>query len=395
MVDKNATSLYVKACKFLLCGEDRSSWDELVTLMPELRSALSCRVCRGLVSDPLSSGYCPHYVCRACLRKKRALNLGCIWCLDFSKLKRSDEQIGVVVACYKLLCKAMKSSCYYINSEKNPVIDNLLKEANLHADVLPNSSFLVQNNSRILNGKMAVKAISQLNTCAREKADTTSAGNDVKSGRFDIRKTREIMSNGISESCGNEANEKFKTSTMKTVEDKNDESTVVQPNVLETSTEDTKYTNCNNQNGVVGGEEGNEEKNEEVQEGMVGIKVGSTVVKSLENEEQNFQVTPFQPHANLIETGLSNIDTSTNNHLELNSVEMNHAVKESPLVLNNSASSKLTQKELSKEKRASLRPRNGQSVLKSKARRYMRKRKKIAEAHKQLPKKKYRIDLSK
>lgn len=101
----NATFLYVEACKCMLSlgDETASSWRELFQLLPKLRQALSCRVCRGLLVDPFGSQSCEHYVCRGCLRKKRSLNPGCRWCLNMDNLI-PDKQTKILLACYQKLC---------------------------------------------------------------------------------------------------------------------------------------------------------------------------------------------------------------------------------------------------------------------------------------------------
>lgn len=166
----SATALYVKACRCLYSNEMGASWDQLLILLPQLRTALSCRVCRGLVVDPQSSRYCQHYVCKGCLKKKRALNPGCKWCLDWNKLEQSDRQVRVVLACYKLLCEKIRSSDYYNNSGKDAKIDNLLKEVISHPDVLPESSYKPSKESRSwqANSPAGLTSRDTGKLCARE-----------------------------------------------------------------------------------------------------------------------------------------------------------------------------------------------------------------------------------
>lgn len=169
----SATALYVKACRCLYSYESSSSWDQLVVLLPQLKTALSCRVCLGLIVDPQSSRYCQHYVCRGCLKKKRALNPGCKWCLDWTKLEESDRQVRVVLACYKLLCETILSSEFYNNNVKDIKIDNLLKEAVSNSDVLPESNTPANYDyeSKFWQGKSCNTALGSRDigrTCARE-----------------------------------------------------------------------------------------------------------------------------------------------------------------------------------------------------------------------------------
>lgn len=107
----NATFLYVEACKCMLSSSDDSSsnWNDLFQLLPKLRQALSCRVCRGLLVEPFGSESCEHYVCRGCLRKKRSLNPGCRWCLNMDLLV-ADKQTRVLLACYQKLCEFIANS---------------------------------------------------------------------------------------------------------------------------------------------------------------------------------------------------------------------------------------------------------------------------------------------
>lgn len=369
MENASATSLYVQACKFLLCGEDKSSWDQLMAVLPQLRNALTCRVCRGLIVDPLSSGYCRHYVCRACLQKKRALNPGCKWCLDFSKLRQSDEQIRVVLACYKLLCEAIKSSSFYVSSDKNIVVDNLLKEAKINSDVLPNSSFVVSNNSRILDKKM-VDNVSrdQLKMCAREKVDVkTAVGNN-----FHTKKIQESTTNDILEHCDENSFELLKPS-MIMVEGKNNQ---LQPNAFKVKPDNsnTKYINGNNSNDVVT----LEEKKGQLQPNTIETEPDNTIANCTINVislvEKNAQL---QPNAIKIEIDNTNINCS--DQLDFNSEvseEMDSKSKDDSCEINNNgAKTHLVQKVKSRNKRACLRPRNGQLVQKFEAGRYMRKRK--------------------
>ena len=105
-VKMNATTLYVEACKCMLSLENGSQavWDQLFHLLPKLRQALSCRVCRRLCIDPHGSHSCEHHVCKGCLRKKRSLNPGCRWCTNLEKLTE-DKQTRIVLACYQKLCE--------------------------------------------------------------------------------------------------------------------------------------------------------------------------------------------------------------------------------------------------------------------------------------------------
>lgn len=104
----NATTLYVEACKCMLSLEAGSQtqavWDQLFHLLPKLRQALTCRVCRRLLVDPYGSHSCEHHVCKGCLRKKRSLNPGCRWCTNLEKLSE-DKQTRILLACYQKLCE--------------------------------------------------------------------------------------------------------------------------------------------------------------------------------------------------------------------------------------------------------------------------------------------------
>lgn len=104
----NATTLYVEACKCMLSLEtdNQAVWDQLFHLLPKLRQALSCRVCRGLLIDPYGSHSCEHHVCKGCLRRKRALIPGCRWCTNLEKLTE-DKQARIVLACYQKLCECI------------------------------------------------------------------------------------------------------------------------------------------------------------------------------------------------------------------------------------------------------------------------------------------------
>lgn len=83
---------------------NQAVWDQLFHLLPKLRQALSCRVCRRLLIDPYGSHSCEHYVCKGCLRKKRSLNPGCRWCTNLERLTE-DKQTRIVLACYQKLCE--------------------------------------------------------------------------------------------------------------------------------------------------------------------------------------------------------------------------------------------------------------------------------------------------
>lgn len=102
----NATTLYVEACKCMLSLEtdNQAVWDQMFHLLPMLRQALSCRVCRGLLIEPYGSHSCEHHVCKGCLRRKRALTPGCRWCTNLEKLTE-DKQARIVLACYQKLCE--------------------------------------------------------------------------------------------------------------------------------------------------------------------------------------------------------------------------------------------------------------------------------------------------
>ena len=397
MENASATSLYVQAWKFLLCGEDRSSWDQLMEILPLLRNALTCRVCRGLIVDPLSSGYCQHYVCRTCLKRKRALNPGCKWCLDFSNLRQSDEQIRVVLSCYKLLCEAIKSSSYYVNNDKNVVIDNLLREAiKLNSGVLPNSSIVVSNNSQ----KMAdnFQSRDQLKTCAREKVDVITA---VNNGGKAIH---ESATNGIKEHCDEKPVEHLKSSVM-TVEEKNKQG---QPDTVKMKTDNMENTNCSNSNGAV-----TAEKNGQLQPDSIELEADNTITNSngtaIMLAEQN---AGLQPSATKIETDNTNINCSdqvdcnseeidpNSEEIDPNSEEIDpkgEDEKNSGEKNNNGTKTHLVRSVMSKNKRVCLRPRNGQLVQKFEPGRYMRKRKLVTQTlnKKNRPRKKCKIGSTK
>ena len=119
--EMNATTLYVEACKCMLSLEAGSLtvWDQLFNLLPKLRQALSCRVCRRLLVDPYGSQRCEHHVCKACLRKKRSLNPGCRWCTNLDKLTE-DKQTKIVLACYQKLCEIIAHNMS--DAQRNPII---------------------------------------------------------------------------------------------------------------------------------------------------------------------------------------------------------------------------------------------------------------------------------
>ena len=357
MENANATSLYVQACKFLLCGEDRSSWDQLMAILPQLRKSLTCRVCRGLIVDPLSSGYCQHYVCRSCLKRKRALNPGCKWCLDFSTLKQSDEQIRVVLACYKLLCDAIKSSSYYANSDKNLTIDNLLKEAKLNTDVLPNSSLVNSNNSTILQ-KMADNAV------ACDQQTTTNNG-----GKSKIKSTHEIITSGITEHSDTVD---YPKSTVIDVE--------VEHKI------GTEITKCNKLTGVT-----TEERNSQLPASKRKTEMGDTdtnfcdAIRDCVLAENNSELNAFKVESN-------NTSVASNDQVSHSSEQVESEGKDdSSEINNNGGKSHLIRK--IKNKRACLRPRNGQMVQKFEPGRKMRKRKLVNQtlSRKDKPKKKCKI----
>ena len=364
MENESATSLYVQACKFLLCGEDRSSWDQLVAILPRLRNSLTCRVCRGLIVDPLSSGYCQHYVCRACLKRKKALNPGCKWCLDFSTLKQSDEQIRVVLACYKLLCEAINSSSYYVENDQNLAIANLLREAKLNLDVLPNSKFLDSihsNNSQEMADNIASR--DQLKTCEREKEDSTTA---VNHGGKNIQSA----TNGILEHCNDEENNQL------------------QPNAIQIRTGNMKYINCNNSNVAVNGQLQPSITKMETDNNTTNCNgTSSSAVTSVETTNAN-----FQPNAIKIET--ENVQTDCSVQPDCNSDET-HFIDSSGEINNNGTKTRLVSK--ANCKKVCLRPRNGQSVQKFEPRRHMRKRKLVMQTlnQKNRPRKKCKIGASK
>ena len=352
MENESATLLYVQACKFLLCGEDRSSWDQLMAILPRLRNALTCRVCRVLIVDPLSSGYCQHYVCRACLKRKKALNPGCKWCLDFSTLKQSDEQVRVVLACYKLLCEAINSSSYYEENDQNLAIANLLREAKLNLDALPNSKILDSNNSLEMADNTASR--DQLKTCERENEGTTTVVNHGGKGI-------QSATNGILELCN--------------------ENKQLQPDVIQIKTDDMNYINCNNSNSLVRIETDNTSTN--------CRGTSCRAVTSAETTNAN-----FQPNAIKIESENTQIDCSV--QPDCNSEETHFIDKNSSGEINNNGTkTRLVSK--TSNKKVCLRPRNGQLVQKFEPRRHMRKRKLAMQTlnQKNRPRKKCKIAASK
>lgn len=393
MENLSATSLYVQACKFLLCGEDRSSWDQLVAILPNLRNALSCRVCRGLIVDPLSSGYCQHYVCRNCLQRKRALNPGCKWCLDFSKLRRSDEQIRVVLACYKLLCKEIRLSSYYATCTKKIVIDNLLEEAEKNSDVLPNSSRVVSNNynitSEISDENMAVDVVSreQMETCAREKVDVKPAEDDGGKANLDTEEIPESPINGIPE--GESSVEEHETS-LTSVQEIN---TPLVTNAFEIGTDINSNIDCSNTNCAINAEENPQLSN--------GVKTEpddfnccncSNSTSTVSETDDLLLAVAIKIETDNMKTENMDCDESTNGKNE----EIDSNTNDNPEEIDNTeVSTNMRRKVKLKNKRVGLRPRNGQLVQKFEAGRYMRKRKMAAQTHQNnRPRKKCKISLT-
>ncbi|XP_028401290.1 putative uncharacterized protein DDB_G0282133 [Dendronephthya gigantea] len=395
MENLSATSLYVQACKFLLCGEDRSSWDQLVAILPQLRNALTCRVCRGLIVDPLSSGYCQHYVCRNCLQRKRALNPGCKWCLDFSKLNRSDEQIRVVLACYKLLCKEIRLSNYYVTSTKNLVIENLLEEAELNADVLPNSSRVVSNNynvkSKTSDENMAVDVVSreQLEeTCAREKVDVKLAENDDEKVNLDTEEIPEIAINGIAE---DESSVKQHETSVTSAQEIN---TPLVTDTCEIGTDINSNIDCS----IMANTNGISEGNPQLPNG-VKIEANDFDTCNCSNSTSTVLDTGDQLQDVAIKIETDNIKTENMDCGELNNgnnEEIDSNTNNNPREINNTETkTNMMRKMKIKNKRVGLRPRNGQSVQKFEAGRYMRKRKLAAQTHQNnRPRKKCKIGLT-
>ena len=297
-----------------------------MVILPQLRNALTCRVCRGLIVDPVSSKYCQHYVCRACLKRKRALNPGCKWCLDWSKLQQSDGQIQVLLVCYKLLCEAIKSSSYYVNGAKNATIDKLLKEAKLNTDMLPNSSFILSKNSnlesqfKMANIAVEVASRDELETCARENVTNNENTND--GGKPNVKEMQETITNGILESCDEELAQ-CPIPTKAIVEENKDQEQ------LEVNTMETDDTTVDGQDGIV--------------------------------TNMSCNVT----HSNC--DSVIQMESDTKEDPNLSQMNLNGGI-------NNDVKAHIVRKVKSKNMRACLRPRNGQLVQKFEPGRYMRKR---------------------
>ena len=366
MENVSATSLYVQACKFLLCGEDRSSWDQLMAILPQLRNALTCRVCRGLIVDPLSSGYCQHYVCKACLKKKRVLNPECKWCLDFSTLRQSDEQIRVVLACYKLLCEAIKSSSHYVNNEQNLTLDKLLKEAKLNTDISPNSCYAVSNiNSDILDKKMADNIVShdQLKPCARETKDAKPAvnrgGETINHNNLHVKEIEEAANS----SSKHEAKEQLEPCIMPEKEKKQP-----QLNADEREIDNTQYKNDNVFNGPL----------TVLTNGQLQPDVTNMKPDEIDHINWNGTISPINLIQNNAQPDSINIDVYHN--VDCKQLESN-GNGESAEKDSDGAKAHPVRKGKSKNKRACLRPRNGQLVQKFEAGRKMRKRKLVTQSH--------------
>ena len=389
MENESATSLYVQACKFLLCGEDRSSWDQLMAILPRLRNALTCRVCRGLIVDPLSSGYCQHYVCRACLKRKRALNPGCKWCLDFSKLKQSDEQVRVVLACYKLLCEAIKSSSYYVENDENLVIANLLREAKLNLDVLPNSNILVSKNSQQMADNWGnIASRDQSIACAREKTDVKTSVNDGGNGIHSVK-------NGILEDCNEESVEQHQPSAMIVDEEDTNQ---LRPNAVDIKTDNIKDIDdidCNNSNSAV-----TAEGNDQVQSISISVETDDTITNCngfsstiASIEETNAE---FQPNA--IESETDHAKISCNDQPDCKNDRTDSKDKNSSEEINNNGTkTRPASRAKAKSKKVCLRPRNGQLVQKFEPHRHMRKRKPVTQTlnQKGRPRKRCKIGATK
>ena len=386
MENASATSLYVQACKFLLCGEDRSSWDQLMAILPQLRNALTCRVCRGLIVEPLSSGYCQHYVCKACLKRKRALNPGCKWCLDFTTLRQSDEQIRVVLACYKLLCEAIKSSSYYVNNEQNVAIDKLLKEAKLNSDILPNSCFVVSNiNSEILDKKMADNFVShdQLKSCAREtegaKTAVTHGGKGINHNIVHAKETQE-STNGSLEHGRQNLFEPLQP-CMITEEEKK------QPQVKadEREIDHTQYINGNVSNGVLTVQNNGQVQPETTETDIADNINCNGTISPINLIQKNAQLQPCAMKIDIDHNIVHCTETESNGNDESHEID------------SNGATTHPVRKGKSKNKRACLRPRNGQLVQKFEAGRKMRKRKLVTQTlnQKNRPRKRFKIGSTK
>ena len=113
-----AFSLYMSTCRYVMGArtDDPQTWCDLHLYLPYLRQALGCCVCSKILKGPMGhkQSPCLHVVCQECVGGKMKLKPSCSWCKDWNQFV-INEELGIVVRCYRKLCDYISSTCIVRN----------------------------------------------------------------------------------------------------------------------------------------------------------------------------------------------------------------------------------------------------------------------------------------
>lgn len=112
-------NLYIKCSRLVFNVEPSEVWDECDEFEKDLRQlyeSVLCTACKKLIEEPVNPKKnhfsCQHRVCLDCIGKKRATQISCKLCSDYTLFEK-NQQTKIVLGLFKELCGLIQNSWIY------------------------------------------------------------------------------------------------------------------------------------------------------------------------------------------------------------------------------------------------------------------------------------------
>lgn len=111
--------LYIKCSRLVFNVEPSDVWEESDEFEKDLRllyESVLCTACKKLIEEPVNPKKnhfsCQHRVCLDCIGKKRATQISCKLCSDYTLFEK-NQQTKIVLGLFKELCGLIQNSWIY------------------------------------------------------------------------------------------------------------------------------------------------------------------------------------------------------------------------------------------------------------------------------------------
>lgn len=118
-LEMDPLNLYIKCSRLVFNVEPSEVWDECDEFEKDLRQlyeSVLCTACKKLIEEPVNPKKnhfsCQHRVCLDCIGKKRATQISCKLCSDFTLFEK-NQQTKIVLGLFKELCGLIQNSWIY------------------------------------------------------------------------------------------------------------------------------------------------------------------------------------------------------------------------------------------------------------------------------------------